>query len=133
MKLKILLLLLFISSLFGYLEWGGDNHSFLFQAEFDIFKKLIQDPAGIAHPFTILPILGQILLVIAVLQRRASRTLIYMGIGNIGILVVFMFFIGIISLNMKIVGSVLPFVITAVMTIVHLRSYRSVSDNNSGT
>lgn len=33
MKGKIFNIILIITSLFGYLEWSGDSHSFLFQAE----------------------------------------------------------------------------------------------------
>ena len=40
MKSKILNFLLIIFSLFGYLEWSGNQHIFLFEAEIEIFSKL---------------------------------------------------------------------------------------------
>ena len=51
MKSKILNLLLIVTSLFGYLEWGGNNSILLFQAEADIISKLFTDPTSVIHPF----------------------------------------------------------------------------------
>ena len=39
MKSKIYNLLLILTSLVGYLEWGRKNHQFLFEAEAEIFTK----------------------------------------------------------------------------------------------
>ena len=39
MKPKILNALLIVTSLLGYLEWSGDSHTFLFQAEAEILYK----------------------------------------------------------------------------------------------
>src|SRR5690606_5654588 len=59
MKLKILNLLLLLSSLFGYLEWVGNNQSFLAEAEYEILKKLFTDPKSIIHPYILLPLLDK--------------------------------------------------------------------------
>jgi hypothetical protein len=59
MKLKILNLLLLLSSLFGYLEWVGSNQSFLAEAEYEILKKLFTDPKSIIHPYILLPLLDK--------------------------------------------------------------------------
>jgi hypothetical protein len=42
MKQRILNLLLIVTSLFGYLEWGADNRMFLFQGELEVLTKLLR-------------------------------------------------------------------------------------------
>lgn len=121
MKSKILNSLLLITSFFGYLEWGGGNHSFLFQGEFEVISKLFTDPVSVLHPFIILPLLGQILLFITLFQNKPSKILTFISIGGLGILLAFMFVIGLISLNPKILFSTVPFLAIAVLTIVYHR------------
>ena len=113
MKSRILNALLIITSLLGYLEWSGDSHSFLFQAEVEVFKKLFTDPLSVLHPFTILPLLGQILLLITIFQKVPSKRMTYWGIGCLGLLLGFMFFIGLLSQHFKIMLSTIPFFIIA--------------------
>ena len=121
MKTKILNLLLIVFSLFGYLEWGKDNSSFLFEAEAEIFSKLFMDPGSVVHPFTMLPLAGQLLLLVTLFQKRSNRWLTFIGMGGIGILLVFMFLIGLISLNVSILMSTIPFLVVGFFTIRHHR------------
>jgi len=121
MKTKILIVLLIITSLFGYLEWGGNNSAFLFQSEYDIFRLLFTAPKSIVHPFVLLPLFGQILLLIALFQKKPSKILIYISIACLGLLLGFMFFIGITSMNFKILISTLPFLATTIYTLWHFR------------
>lgn len=117
MKIKILHTLLIISSLIGYLEWGTDNKSFLFEGEYEVLKNFFTNPRKAIHPFTVIPLFGQILLLITLFQKHPNKMLAYIGIGCIGLLLGFMFFIGIISLNFKILASTLPFFAIAIYTI----------------
>lgn len=121
MKSKILNVLLIITSLIGYLEWSGDSSSFLFQAEAEIFSKLFSDPQSVLHPFTVIPFIGQLLLVFTLFQNKSSRILTYTGIFALGFLMVFLFAIGVISLNIKIIVSTIPFLSVSVATLIHLR------------
>lgn len=118
---RFLILLLLLSSLFGYLEWGQGSHTFLFQAEVELFRQLFRDPASAVHPFTVLPLLGQILLLLALLRPQPSRALVYAGIAGIGLLLVLMLAIGLMQGNIRILASTLPFVILAVLTIRQMR------------
>lgn len=124
MKSKILNLLLIVSSLLGYLEWGGNNHSFLFQTEGEIFSKLFTNPTSVLHPFTMLPLVSQILLLITLFQKTPSKTLTYISITGLGVLLVFMFVIGLISINFSILLSTIPFFIVAILTIRHDREMK---------
>jgi cobalamin biosynthesis protein CobD/CbiB len=125
MKTKILNALLIITSLLGYLEWSGDKHSFLFQAEVEVVTKLFENPTSVLHPFTILPLLGQILLLITIFQKVPSKRLTFWGIGCLGLLLGFMFFIGLLSQHFKIMLSTIPFLISAIFTIRYYRKNQS--------
>ncbi|MBK6351846.1 MAG: hypothetical protein KA251_02255 [Saprospiraceae bacterium] len=124
MKSKILNLLLIVTSLFGYLEWGGNNSILLFQAEADIISKLFTDPTSVIHPFILLPLVGQILLLVSVFQNKPSHLLTYIGIACLALLLGFMFVIGILSLNYKIIFSTLPFLVVAGTAIFHYRKIK---------
>lgn len=119
MKSKTLNLLLILASLVGYLEWSGNSHCFLYEAEWEIFSKVFSNPQSVMHPFTLLPFMGQVLLVVTLFQHRTSKTLTYVGIGCLGLLLVGMCAIGIISLKYKIVCSTIPFLVLSVFTIKH--------------
>lgn len=121
MKSKTYNLLLIITSLFGYLEWGGNRHSFLFQAEIEILLKLFSDPKSSIHLLIILPLLGQVLLFLSLFQIKPNKILSYIGISGIGILLILMFVIGLISLNYKIIISTIPFLFVSILAIKHYR------------
>ncbi|MEN8248355.1 MAG: hypothetical protein ABFS32_05450 [Bacteroidota bacterium] len=121
MKNKILNLALILTSLIGYLEWGGNNSMFLFQGEYDILTKLFIDPLSVVHPFTILPLLGQIILLITLFQKIPGKLLTYIGMIGIGVLMLMIFIVGIISFNYWILLSSLPYLITSAWVIVYYR------------
>ena len=123
MKTKLLLLGLVLTSLIGYLEWGQQNTAFLFQVEWDVLTKLFTNPSEIIHPFIILPMAGQLLLLINFFKKNPVKWLSYFGISGIGFLFLFILFIGIISLNYKIAISVLPFILLSIVLVLH--HYRS--------
>jgi len=129
MKTKILNLLLIITSLFGYLEWSRDSHSFLFQAEAEVIIKLFTNPISVLHPFTILPLLGQILLLITIFQKVPSKRMTYWGIGCLGLLLGFMFFIGLLAKNINIILSTIPFFIIAFLVVKHYKNLNSKEGN----
>jgi hypothetical protein len=109
MHYRLLGILLIIFSGIGYLEWGGSQRIFLFHAEFEIITKLCTNPISVLHPFTILPIIGQFLILFAIIKSPFNPKIMYIGIGLLSILLGFMFIIGCISVNYKIFLSTLPF------------------------
>jgi hypothetical protein len=116
MKHKFLNAALILTSVIAYLEWGQHNSTFLLTAEADIIKKLFTSPSTVLHPFTLIPLTGQLLLLATLFQKQPRKTLTYIGMCSIGLLLLFIFIIGIISLNVKIAASALPFIITAILT-----------------
>ena len=121
MKLKLLLAALIVTSLTGYLEWGGDNKAYLFEMEGTVLQKLFTNPASVLHPLILIPLGGQILLLAAILQRKPGKWWIYAGTGSIGVLFLTILVAGLAAMNIKIIGSVLPFLVLAIWTIVWVR------------
>ena len=123
MKSKILNFLLIIFSLIGYLEWSGNQHIFLFEAEIEIFSKLFTSPISVLHPFIVLPIAAQFILLFTLFQKKPRKKLTYISIFCLGILLGFMLIIGIISLNYKIALSTIPFIVVSIVTMLHHRKF----------
>ena len=117
MKGKILNTLLIISSLFGFLEWGQNKKMFLVQIETEIFSKVLKDPGSLIHPFILLPFLGQIFLLLTLVQKKPNKIMTYMGIGGIGIIMALLFLIGCININFMILFSTIPFLVISFYTI----------------
>jgi putative flippase GtrA len=65
--------------------------------------------------------IGQIILAVTLFQKKPSKILTYISIGGLGLLLLFMFLIGLISLNYKIALSTIPFIVVAVLTVIHYR------------
>ena len=126
MNSKYLNIALILTSFMGYLEWGGGNSMFLWQGEIDIIEKLFTNPGSAVHPFTVLPLCGQLLLLVTLFQRTPNKWLTYAGMGGVGVLLVFMFIIGLISLNARVTLSTLPFIVTAVLVLRHHRASPAV-------
>ncbi len=121
MKSKILNFFLIVTSPLGYLEWGKNTYTFLFQAEFEILIKIFKDTKSVLHPFTILPLIGQLILIITLFQKTPSKILTYIGIVSLSVLLLFMFLIGLMSMNYKIIFSTIPFIVTSILATIHSR------------
>ena len=122
MNLRILNILLICFSLLAYLEWGGGNQSYIYEIEAELFTKIFTNPSTLIHPFILLPVIGQILLLVSIFHTPYKTIITYMGMTCIGLLFSFILFIGIIKGNLKILISVMPFFITAIYTIQFLRN-----------
>ena len=116
-KSKLLNLLLILTSLIGFLEWGKGYKLFLFQVEAEIISKLFINPVSVIHPFTILPLTGQLVLLVTLFQKKPNKVLTFIGIGGLGVLLGLMFVIGLIALKFKILFSTIPFLVIAFLTI----------------
>ena len=118
---KVLNLLLIVTSLFGYLEWGTDSHTFMIQAEAEVIGKLLTEPLAVIHPLTVLPMLGQIALLVTLFQKIPNRTLTWFGIASIGLLFAFILLAGLLGMHALVALSTAPFLIIALLTIREIR------------
>lgn len=115
---------LVLTSFIGYLEWGADQSMFLIQGEWDIIQQVFTDPAATLHPFIWLPMIGQVLLLVAAFTRKRKPILTWLGISGIGILLYFMFVIGFLGGGWMTSISVLPFMVLSIWVMVDLRRNR---------
>lgn len=111
MKIRIATLAVILSSFIGYLEWGGEQSGFLLEMEMNILISGVKQ--ALVHPAFLIPFIGQLLLLITLFQREQKRWMIYTGTGMLSLLLVFIFIIGVLSLNVKILASASPFIFSA--------------------
>lgn len=127
---RLLNILLLITSLFGYLEWGKNNHAFLYQVEYDLVFNRTGNTDSFTHPFVLIPMLGQLMLLISLFQKQPNKILTITGMCFIGVLLLFLFIIGALSMNIRIAGAALPFLITAVLVLMNYRKTRKLQAAN---
>lgn len=119
-KTKWINLGLLLSSLIVYLEWG-DNQQFLGGMEIELLAKLFSEPQNVLHPFTILPLAGQILLLVTLFRKGKSKLLSILGLSLLGLLIYFITFIDFLG-QIKSLLSTLPFVGLSIWSILtHIR------------
>lgn len=127
MKSKFFNFPLIITSLFGYLEWGGNNQIFLLKTELDILSKIFINLLSVLHPQILLPFASQILLMTTLFQKNPNKILTYISIIGLGLLLGFMFVIGLMDINYKIIISTITFIFFGVVTIHHHRKNRIIN------
>ena len=121
MRLKLYLSALLISSFFVYLSWSKTSSAFLFQMEYEILAKLFSDPLSVLHPFTIIPLIGQVLILISLLQKQPNNLVMKLGIGSLLFLIGFIFIVGLLSLQLTIIISTVPFISLAVLSFLEIK------------
>ncbi len=110
---KFINILLILAFQFGYLEWGKGSNMFIFQAEKEIFSKAGNNPATLLHPFILLPLAGIVILIYTLFQPAPRRLMSTIGLGCLSLLMLLLLFIGVISVNGKILLSTVPFLVVA--------------------
>lgn len=118
---------LLITSLVGYLQWGDRQHAFLVQSEWEILSKFFSDPMSVIHPFTMIPMMGQFVLVVTLFQKQPQRLMTFVGMGSLALLLLFILLVGVLAGNVKIIASVIPFVFISGWIIKHDRQNRKKS------
>lgn len=112
-KLLISLSLL-LSSLCVYLEWGGGNAMFIYEMEWQILSSKLRDLSSLIHPFVLLPLIGQLVLLMNIFTKRKDCILIYIGWACISLLMIMIMLAAVLSFNIKSLVSVIPFIICSV-------------------
>lgn len=121
-KPRLINLGLFITFLICYLEWAGGNSGFVFQLELTIFSK--DDKSNsFTHPFVLIPLSGQILLFITIFFPNKKLTLAATIL--LSVLVLMILLVGILSFNIKIIASTLPFLAIAIYFIARFKKQKS--------
>ena len=113
-KLRLLLLLTLFTSTWAHLSWGENQHQFLWQTEWELLQKLFRDPVSVIHPLTLLPLFGQLLLLLSLLKNKPNSFIIYLGIACLGLLYGLLLLIAFLTLNPLSIMTVFPFWIGAI-------------------
>ncbi len=111
---KIALFLTVISFFFCYLEWGTDQSSFLYEAAYQVLFQADSYRSNFSHPLILLPFVGLLILLALLFQKAPQRRWVIAGLLLPGILVLFLLFVGVLSRNLRIIASTLPFLTSAV-------------------
>lgn len=98
-----------------YLEWGGGNSSFIFQAEYELFSNRDKLLSSLTHPLILAGLIGQILLLYSAFKKEPHRTLNSIGILILSPVVLLALLAGMLSLNFKMIAAALPFIILSVI------------------
>lgn len=106
---KIWNILLLLSFLMGYLEWGKDQHLFIFQAIQELYAKAKLNPIAVLHPLTLLPFIGMLIFLFTLFQKTPSRINTFAGAIGMSSIMLMILLIGILGPNFKMLLSVLPF------------------------
>jgi len=104
-----------------YLEWGGGNSSFIFQAEYELFRKTDDLLGSLTHPLILAGLIGQILLLYSIFKKTPNRLLNSIGVLILSPVVLLALLGGVLSLNWKVIAFALPFVILSVIYFVKSR------------
>ena len=107
-----------------YLEWGGGNSSFIFQAEYELFSNRDKLLSSLTHPIILAGLIGQILLLYSAFKKEPNRLLNSIGIVILSPVVLLAFLAGVLSLNFKMIAAALPFII---LSTIYFLKYRKKS------
>lgn len=116
-KTKWLHLGLVLTFLMGYMEWGKDQKMFIYEAFVDILQKAVAEPLNFLHPFILFPLAGFIGILYTLFQNLPSRTLTLLSIGGMALIMLFIFFIGVFTGNVRMMLFNLPFVVFLVIVV----------------
>jgi predicted membrane channel-forming protein YqfA (hemolysin III family) len=103
------------------MEWGKTNTAFVFETEYYLFVKTTDTRSSFTHPLILIPLLGQLCILFSLFSKRRSKILVFAGMILMSVLVLFIFLAGILSLNVKMISSCLPFIL---LSIALIRIYR---------
>lgn len=107
---KKIILGLFVSSFFGYLEWGNQSQ-FIAEIEFNLLIKITQTVEALIHPFILLPLLGQIVLLVSFLLPKPKIWFVIIASSGIALLFLMLLLIGILNSNLKMTCCSFPFLV----------------------
>ncbi len=110
-KNRWILLILLIAFNCCYLEWGGNNHAFIFNIYSELFVKerVMQN---LLHPIILTALLSQLMILFYVLTGSLSKMILKSVVGIYAFIVIFFLVIGLLSKSYLMVLSTIPFFIT---------------------
>ena len=99
-------------------------HAFLFEVEYQLLFVKAPDKQAFMHPFVLVPIVGQLLLLFTLFQKVPGRWVSMGGLLCLSLIMVLIFIIGIMGMNIRILLSAVPFIVTGIWVIWYNRKAR---------
>jgi hypothetical protein len=99
----------------GYMAWGGGNSAFVAEVEYEILFKKKNLLEAITHPLILAGLLGQFALLYSAFMKKPNKILQILGISLLGIVMLLILVAGLLSLNFKIIVSVIPFIVLCIV------------------
>lgn len=112
---KMIIVLLILSFLCLYMEWGNNQHAYVFQAIQQLFSKQSRTTNTFTHPLIALPCVGILLLLFCLFAKNYPKWVFALSIGLLGVLVLIILLVGILSANGFMLISPISFIILVVM------------------
>lgn len=122
---RLLSILLIISFQFGYLQWGSNDHMFVFEVEAALISNFASKYRSLLHPFILVPLIGFILHIYNIIKPGIRKRYPLIGIVCLSTLMLMLLFIGLLAQKGKIIVSTLPFIMIAVISVLYYRKIES--------
>jgi len=122
---RLLHIALSLFPLLCYMEWGGSQSAFLYEAEYQVFFHSNTPGNTFSHPLVVLPLAGQLLLLISAFTKKPNRRMAIAGQLMLSLLVGLILVAGLLSLNSRMILSTLPFIIASVVFYRNNRSHNT--------
>ncbi|MBK6993427.1 MAG: hypothetical protein IPH31_00340 [Lewinellaceae bacterium] len=110
---RLALFSVLVSFLFCYMEWGSDQSSFVYEVAYLVLFKQGDVQNTFTHPLILLPFVGELILLFLVFQKDPSKRWAFIGMALPGVLALFILLVGVLSQNIKIIASTMPFLLSA--------------------
>ncbi|MFN7115382.1 MAG: hypothetical protein ACK4TA_01205 [Saprospiraceae bacterium] len=94
----------------GYMEWGNQQSAFVAQVEYQLLFKEKDLLAALTHPLILAGLVGQLIVLYVAFTRKPHKILHLIGILLLSAVMLLILLAGILSQNVKIILSVLPFI-----------------------
>jgi uncharacterized membrane protein len=102
---------LLVSFLGCILEWPPNNSYFVFQLEYQLFFVKKDVLKSVVHPVILAGIFGHISLLYLAFSKKPKQWIAFTGPVLLGVLVVLFLLSGVLSKNIKMIASTLPFML----------------------
>jgi hypothetical protein len=106
---RLLFFLVLAGFSLGYMEWGTDQRSIVFETQVLIFSEPAKMTSNFTHPIILAGLAGQLVLLAALLGFPIRRFWVGVALGLLAIPILLIFLAGVLSRNLAMVGSALPF------------------------
>lgn len=106
---------LIIAFSIGYMQWGGGNSAFIFETEYEILFKQKSLTDTLTHPIILAGLIGQLALLYSAFAKKPIKIVQLVGIISLSLVMFFIFLAGLLSLNFRILASVLPFIVLCIL------------------